>query len=100
MNTLAADNYTFSFTDGTLTVNAATLTVTADDLGKTYGAGNPTLSATITGFVNGDTSSVVSGAASLSTTATTSSSIGGYAITPVIGALSATNYTFGFTKAR
>jgi len=58
------------------------LTVTADDLSKTYGAANPTLTYAITGFVNSDTSSVVSGAPSLSTTATTGSSVGGYAIIP------------------
>ena len=41
VGTLAASNYTFSFTAGTLTVTAATLTVTADAKTKTYGAANP-----------------------------------------------------------
>src|SRR5204863_7804694 len=51
---LSATNYTFSFVGGTLTVGPATLTVTADPKSKVYGAGNPSLTYTITGFVNGD----------------------------------------------
>ena len=47
-------NYTISYVDGTLTVTTATLTVTADDQTKSYGAANPTLTHTTTGFVNGD----------------------------------------------
>jgi large repetitive protein len=44
--------------------------------------------------VNGDTQSVVSGTASLTTTATTSSAPGTYPITAALGTLSALNYTF------
>ncbi len=77
-----------------LTVNKAPLTVTAQNASRVYGAANPTFSDTITGLVNGDTQSVVSGTASLTTTATTSSAPGTYPITPVPGTLSAANYTF------
>src|SRR5262249_27509786 len=51
----------------TLTVNKATLTVTPDAKSKTYGSANPALTYTLSGFVNGETSGVVSGSASLST---------------------------------
>jgi hypothetical protein len=95
--TLAASNYTFTFTGGTLTVTAATLTVTATNTNKTYGSANPTLADTITGFVNNDPDSVVSGAANLTTTATTSSNVGNYPINVSQGTLSAANYRFTFS---
>jgi len=51
--TLANSNYAITFNNGTLTINKATLTVTADNKSMTYGDNAlPTLSATITGFVN------------------------------------------------
>jgi hypothetical protein len=92
--TLSAANYTFAFVDGTLTITPATLFVTADNKTMVYGATVPALTDTITGFVNGDTSSVVSGKASLSTTATSRSEVGNYAITVGLGTLTAANYTF------
>ena len=96
--TLTAANYTFTFVNGTLTVNAAVLTVTAQNASRTYGAANPTFTALITGFVNGDTQSVVSGTANLSTTATQASGVGSYAITVTAGTLAAANYTFTFVN--
>jgi RHS repeat-associated protein len=77
-------------------VAPATLTVTAKNASRVFGAANPTLTAAITGFVNNDTASVVSGNASLSTTATTSSGVGAYPITAAQGSLSAANYRFVF----
>src|SRR5439155_14386095 len=69
--TLSAANYDFTtFNNGTLTINKVHLTVTADNKSKTYdGAAFTAFTATITGFVNSDTSTVVSGAASFSGTA-------------------------------
>ena len=97
LGTLAATSYTFTFVAGTLTVNKAQLTVTADDKSKTYGDANPTLTYTITGFVNGDTAATaVTGTANCTTTALTGSPVGGYPITCTIGSLAATNYTFTF----
>ena len=55
LGTLAATNYAFTFVNGTLTVNKAVLTVTANDAGRPYGTANPAFTSTITGFVNGDT---------------------------------------------
>jgi len=90
-------NYTISYVNGALTVNKATLTVTADNQSKTYGDANPTLTATIIGFVNGEDGSVVSGSTGLSTTADNTSVVGTYTITSAIGTLAASNYTFSFT---
>ena len=52
-----------------LTVDQAELTVSAKSVSSVYGAPLPGLSYTISGFVDGDTSSVVSGAPAITTTA-------------------------------
>ena len=96
VGTLAASNYQFSFVPATLTVNKATLTVTADAKSRNYGAANPTLTATYSGFVNSDTASVVSGSPALTTTATSISNIGDYPISAAAGTLAASNYLFSF----
>ena len=80
----------------TLTVNPATLTVTAKSANRVYGAANPTLTAAITGFVRGQGVSVLNGSASLTTPATNTSPVGSYTITAAQGTLSAANYTFQF----
>jgi Ca2+-binding RTX toxin-like protein len=60
------------------------------------GSAVPPLTASYSGFVNGDNSSVLSGAPSLSTTATPASPPGAYPISVAQGTLSAANYTFTF----
>jgi len=81
----------------TITVAKASLTVTANNLSKVYGAALPTLTDTVSGFVNGDTAAkAVTGAAKLSTTATAASPVGTYPITAAAGTLAATNYSFKF----
>jgi hypothetical protein len=80
-----------------ITVNPAVLTVKATSTSRAFGAANPTFGYTISGFVNGEGSSVVTGAPSCTTTATTTSAFGPYQITCTTGTLSATNYTFSFT---
>jgi len=81
-----------------IVINAAVLTVTAKNASRAYGAANPTFTVSISGFVNGDTSSVLSGAPSLTTTATSTSAPGSYAITAAVGTLVASNYTFSFVN--
>ncbi len=94
--TLAAQNYTFSYVPGSLAVSAAPLTVTAISVTKTLGDANPTLGATITGFVLGQTqgTSGVTGAPACTTTATTNGAIGSYPVTCTVGTLVAVNYSF------
>ena len=96
LGTLAAANYTFVFASGTLSVTPATLTVAANSLNSTYGQQLPALIDSITGFVNGDPQSVVSGTPILSTTASSAGRVGAYPITVGQGTLSATNYQFAF----
>src|SRR4029077_16907353 len=87
-------NYTISAVAGALTVTPAVLTVTAANETKTYGAVNPTLTVSYSGFVNGDTAASLTTPATASTTATTTSAVGTYPITAT-GAVS-TNYTVSY----
>jgi len=81
-------------------VYKAPLTVTANAITISYGQALPSYTANITGFVNGDSISVVSGSATLSTSPATPVNAGFYPITPALGTLTATNYTFStFTPA-
>jgi hypothetical protein len=93
-------NYNVVLVNGTLTVNKATLTVRADNKFKIYRTPNPPLTATITGFVNGQTlaTSGVSGSPSLSTNAGTYSPTGTYTITVSRGTLVSSNYTFTYVN--
>ena len=88
--TLASGNYTFSYTNGTLTINPATLTVTTNASTKVYGDALPTFSSTVVGLVNSDTTS----AATYSTLGTASSNVGTYSVTTALTA--GANYTVGF----
>ncbi len=94
----AAANYTLAGATGSVTISPATLTVSADNKSKVYGAADPLLTASYSGFVNGEGQGVLSGSPALSTTATVSSAVDGnpYPITVAAGTLSAANYTFRF----
>ncbi|MGD0733082.1 MAG: protease pro-enzyme activation domain-containing protein, partial [Terracidiphilus sp.] len=81
-----------------ITVNKAPLTVTANNANITLGAAIPAFTASYSGFVNGDGTGVLSGAPSLTTTATNSSPAGTYPIVAALGTLSAANYTFSFVN--
>jgi gliding motility-associated-like protein len=90
-----AANYTITYAAGTLTVNPATLTVTAANKSKTYGSASPALTLTYSGFRNNETSAVLTTKPALATTATTTSGVGTYPIT-ASGAVAA-NYTINYT---
>ena len=65
-----------------------TLTVTANNATRAYGAANPTFSGTVTGQQNGDTFTE-----SFTTTATTTSAVGTYPIVPSVTGNNLGNYT-------
>jgi hypothetical protein len=88
-------NYNVTINNGILTVSPAALTVTAANTASLYGAPLPALTATYSGFVNGDTASSLTTPPALSTTATAASPVGSYSIT-ASGAASP-NYTFIYT---
>ncbi|WP_286164986.1 MBG domain-containing protein, partial [Blastomonas sp. UPD001] len=89
----SALNYDFAYVPGTLVINPATLTVAIDSKTRTYGAPNPALTASITGFRNGDGDQAVSGLR-LTTEANARSNVGSYVITGA-GATAA-NYRFDY----
>lgn len=95
---LSATNYTFAFVNGNLAITPATLTVSADNQWRPFGGTNPVLTASYSGFVNGETTNVLSGAPALSTTADTNSAPGTYPIQIAAGTLNATNYVFSFNN--
>src|SRR5207253_796906 len=53
IGTLAGANYSFTFANGTLTINKATLTVTADNTSRGYGDIGRTLTRNNAGFETG-----------------------------------------------
>src|SRR4029077_3665973 len=84
-----------------IVINKVHLTVTADNKSKTYnGFPFSPFTATLSGFVNGETDSGLrllgnlSGAAAFTGNATTAVNAGTYIITPTAGNLSALNYDF------
>ena len=73
-------NYTITYVAGNLTVTPAPLTITANGVSRAYGALDPPLGVTYSGFVNGETSSVLGGTLSVvDSTAVTTTSVGTYA---------------------
>jgi len=87
----AATNYNIQPVNGKLTVKKASLTVTADSKIKIYGEANPAFTLSYSGFVNSETSGVITTAPSVITTATTLSSVGNYDLTVGTNGV-ATNY--------
>ena len=99
--TFTAGNYAITYNTNLLTVNPATLTVTANNTSIPYGSTNATLTATFTNFVDGETlgTSDVGGSPALTTVdLSTNDPIGAYPITNSIGTLTSTNYTFSLVN--
>lgn len=90
------DNYDFTYNNGTLTVNKATLTVTADNNVRTYGDANPALTVSYSGFKNGETDFVLNTGATAVTLADNFSNAGSHAIT-ASGAVD-DNYQFNYVN--
>ncbi len=91
--TLRAANYIFRPVGGYLYVLKAPLTAKASNQTMRQGQPVPKLTYTLTGFVNHDTAqTALTGAPNLSTSATSHSKPGSYAITLAPGSLDARNY--------
>ena len=93
----AADNYTISYTGGTVTINKATLTVTAGSYTVNYGDSAPTVSKSITGFKNNETESVL-GTAPTCTSDYSSSKNVGDSVSTSCSSGQATNYDFSYVN--
>jgi hypothetical protein len=91
------NDYAVTFaTNTTGQIMAAALTVTANNQSRAYGAANPSLTCTLAGFVNGDTSASLTTLPLVSTTATTASYVGSYPI-QAAGAVDP-NYTISYVS--
>lgn len=97
-----ADTFKYDITvlPGTLTVVPARLHITAKNVAVVYGQtpAQPT-AYLLTGFANGDPSSIVSGAPVLTTNVTSTTPVGVYPIGVQVGTLSAPNYQFSTTAS-
>ncbi len=97
---LVANNGNYVFTEAAgnataLTVNPATLTYVANTANMTYGGSTPSLSGSVTGFVNDQTqSSATTGALAFGTPANAASNVGNYAIAGAGLAANNGNYIF------
>jgi hypothetical protein len=87
-------NYSVTVNNGTLTINPAPLTITADDKTKILNAPNPSFTASYSGFVLGEGPSVLGGVLSCTTTAVTNSFVGSYPIT--CSGQTSTNYAITY----
>lgn len=82
--------YTTNSASVTMTVNPAPLTIKADNQIRPFGQTNPVLTVSYTGFVNGETNSVLTSQPVVATSATVASPPGNYLIT--VSGASAVNY--------
>jgi hypothetical protein len=93
----AAAGFNIGTAQITLTINKASLKITADDKSKVYGSANPALTMSYSGFVYGETSAVLTSKPSISTAATATSNVGSYPI--ILSGGSADNYTISLVNA-
>ena len=92
-------DYTTATKTVSLVVNKQSLMVTAGNQTVVYGTAVAPYTATITGFVNGDTeASSVTGTPSLTTTPATPTTVGTYQIVAALGSLVSANYSFSFVN--
>ena len=82
-------NVVFNVTDGYVKINQKAVTVKADNKSKTYGASDPTLTATVTGTLGSDK-------VTYSLSRASGSNVGTYTITPS-GTASQGNYSVSFS---
>lgn len=84
-------------------VNKAVITVTANPKSKVYGAALPAFTASYSGFLNGDTSAIITGSPSLTTACTAASHVSASpcTITAALGTLNTlTNYTYSYVNGQ
>jgi len=98
VGTLSATNYAFTTVNGTLTVNAASLSITANDASKTYDGTGYTggNGVSYVGFVNGEDATALGGSLSYGGTAQNATNAGSYSIVP--SGLTSANYNITFNN--
>ena len=98
LSTGSDDNYTISNVPGTLTVNKAILSATAEDATRGYKQENPAFSILYKGFKNSDDQSVIDALPTVITLAKISSNSGDYVLTPKGG--EDTDYDFEYISGK
>ncbi|WP_316813794.1 putative Ig domain-containing protein [Pedobacter heparinus] len=96
---LTATNYTFvqaAANATALTISQKALTITADNKEKFAGAANPVFTASYSGFVTGESESVLTAQPVFTTAANTGSAVGTYDIN--VSGAAAANYTTSYVK--
>ncbi len=95
----AADsNYTISYVNGSVTVTARSLTITASSGSFTYGGTVPAITASYSGFVNGDTSTSLTTQPTCTTTATSTSPVSPPTYPSSCSGAADQNYTIGYVN--
>ena len=90
------ENYYFSYVEGKISVEKKSLSVTAENQQKIYGEGNPVLTVSYNGFVEGEEDAVLDQLPSVATLADEGSDAGTYAIIP--SEASDNNYSFVYNE--
>ena len=91
-------NYNDTYVNGTLTIEKAPLTITAQDYTIKQGEALPTFEATYEGFKNNETADVLTTLPTLSTTATSASEPGEYEI--AVSGAEARNYEISYVAGK
>jgi hypothetical protein len=95
---LSSTNYTitYSYSPGPGPISSSPAPLTVNVNGTQPVGGTPTYTVTYSGFLNGDTVSTVTGTLSCTTTATSTSSAGGYPISSCMGLSAPGTYTISY----
>ena len=90
-------NYAITYAAGNLTVTPAALTITANNVTRVYGATDPALGVSYSGFVNGETSSVLGGTLSVvDADSAPTTGVGSYGGVITVSGRTSTNYTITY----
>ena len=92
-------DYAISYVAGSLNVTTVPLTITADNQAKVYGAALPTLTASFTGLVNGDTAASMTTQPTITSTATAASHVAGNPYTITASGAVDTDYSISYGPA-
>ncbi|AZQ65033.1 T9SS type A sorting domain-containing protein [Flammeovirga pectinis] len=92
-----SDNYTFSYSASSITIEKALIEVSTLAQSSTYGGTIPTFTIAYSGFVNNESSADLSAMATATTVATNSSAVGEYEVT--LSGATSDNYTFSYSAS-
>jgi large repetitive protein len=89
-------NFSGGSVETTIDVLPAPLTIRGNDVAKPFGAPVPVLTASASGFVNGESWAALNGSLTVTTTAVAQSAVGTYPVTP--SGVSSSNYSITFAS--